>query len=177
MASNIKYPDKELMYFIEGNNLSLISSVDSTGDRNTTDRKNWKAIQESVSNGLLIKYPMTFLSGDIISFTSAITSSPDFNNKILIVICFLLSLYYSIKKGIVKIPKSISNSIYLEVIFTSMMLWNYLTKMNWKKTIIKYDFFDLYIISKLPPSLEWSLSHTTMNILILFFLFLLSFNN
>ena len=57
-------------------------------------------------------------------------SSPDFNNKILTVICFLLSLYYSMKKGIVKIPKSISNSIYLEVIFTSMMLWNYLTKMN-----------------------------------------------
>ena len=74
MASNIKYPDKELMYFIEGNNLALISSVDSTGDRNTTDRKNWKAIQESVSNGLLIKYQAEP------NPVSAITDTPDIDN-------------------------------------------------------------------------------------------------
>ena len=66
----------------------------------------------------------------VASLTSATTSSPDFNSKILTVIYFVFSLYYNIKKGIVKIPKSISNSIYLEVIFTSMMLWNYLTNMN-----------------------------------------------
>ena len=40
------------------------------------------------TQGLERKYPMTFLSGDTISFTSEITSSPDFSNRILTVICF-----------------------------------------------------------------------------------------
>tara|TARA_R100001163_G_C5052372_1_gene189029 strand:+ start:378 stop:809 length:432 start_codon:yes stop_codon:yes gene_type:complete len=56
MASNIKYPEDEAMYYIEGNNLALITNVDSSGNRSTTDRKNWKAIRESVTDGIMIKY-------------------------------------------------------------------------------------------------------------------------
>mgnify|MGYP003110459194 CR=1 FL=1 len=61
MASNITYPDKHAAWFIEGNNLCLITNLDATGNTNSTGsvqsgRKLWKAIQESVTDGILIYY-------------------------------------------------------------------------------------------------------------------------
>ena len=56
MASNIKYPDKSMLWFIEGDKLGLLSNVDSSGDTRTTDRKQWKAISETVSEGILLSY-------------------------------------------------------------------------------------------------------------------------
>ena len=56
MASSIKYPDNSAVWFIEGDKLALITNVDSTGDARTTSRKQWKAISEAVTNGLLIHY-------------------------------------------------------------------------------------------------------------------------
>ena len=61
MASNITYPDKHAVWFIEGNNLCILTNLDSSGSVNTTDtvqsgRKTWKAIQESVTDGILIYY-------------------------------------------------------------------------------------------------------------------------
>ena len=61
MASNITYPDKHAVWFIEGDNLCLVTNLNSTGNVNTTDsiqsgRKIWKAIQESVTDGILIYY-------------------------------------------------------------------------------------------------------------------------
>ena len=44
-----------------------------------------------ITHGFVRKYPMTLSSGDTIYLTSATTSSPDFNSKILIVICFVFS--------------------------------------------------------------------------------------
>ena len=56
MASSIKYPENLCRWFIEGNSLCLITNVDSEGDVNTTARKNWKAIQEAVTDGILLYY-------------------------------------------------------------------------------------------------------------------------
>ena len=56
MASNIKYPENQAMYFIEGDTLALITKVDSSGNGRTSTRKQWKAISEAVTNGLLLHY-------------------------------------------------------------------------------------------------------------------------
>tara|TARA_R100001163_G_C5010392_1_gene156514 strand:- start:79 stop:510 length:432 start_codon:yes stop_codon:yes gene_type:complete len=56
MASNIKYPENQAMYFIEGDKLTLLTNVDSDGTQRTTSRKKLKAISESVTDGILIHY-------------------------------------------------------------------------------------------------------------------------
>ena len=56
MASNIKYPEDNAKWFIEGDKFCLISNVDDSGDNRSSARKQWKAIAESVSDGLLLHY-------------------------------------------------------------------------------------------------------------------------
>ena len=63
MASNITYPDKSMVWFVEGDKLALLSnvtvSVDSDGNVITTTntgRKQWKAISETVAEGILLSY-------------------------------------------------------------------------------------------------------------------------
>ena len=56
MASNITYPDSSALWFIEGDKLSLITNVDSSGSGRTTARKQWKAISEAVTDGLLLHF-------------------------------------------------------------------------------------------------------------------------
>jgi len=56
MASSIKYPEDNAKWFIEGDKICLLTNVDSDGDTRTTVRKQWKAISEAVSDGLLIHY-------------------------------------------------------------------------------------------------------------------------
>lgn len=56
MASNIKYPENQAMYFIEGDSLALVTKVDSSGSLRTTSRKELKAISESITDGILIHY-------------------------------------------------------------------------------------------------------------------------
>ena len=58
MASNITYPDKHAVWFIEGNNLCILTNLDSSGNTSATEsgRKTWKAIQEAVTDGILIYY-------------------------------------------------------------------------------------------------------------------------
>ena len=56
MASNIKYPENDAMYFIEGDALALVTKVDSSGSGRTTARKQFKAIAESVTDGILLHY-------------------------------------------------------------------------------------------------------------------------
>jgi len=76
MASNITYPDKSMLWFIEGDKLGLLSNVDSSGNTRTTDRKQWKAISETVSEGILLSY-----QGEPNKVTS-ITSSLDIDNTL-----------------------------------------------------------------------------------------------
>jgi len=56
MASSITYPDDRARWFIEGDKLCLITNVDSDGNTRTTARKQWQAISEAVTNGLLLHY-------------------------------------------------------------------------------------------------------------------------
>ena len=56
MASNITYPDKSMLWFVEGDKLGLLSNVDSLGSTRTTNRKQWKAISEAVTDGILLNY-------------------------------------------------------------------------------------------------------------------------
>ena len=56
MASSIKYPDDRARWFIEGDKLCLIYIFYSVGNTRTTQRKQWKAISEAVSDGLLLHY-------------------------------------------------------------------------------------------------------------------------
>jgi|TARA_R100001443_G_scaffold39547_5_gene52886 hypothetical protein len=68
MASNIKYPENQAMYFIEGDKLALITKVDSSGNGRTSSRKQWKAISEAVTDGILIHY---YAAPNPISLTSS----------------------------------------------------------------------------------------------------------
>ena len=56
MASNIKFPESTARWFIEGDKLCLITKVDSSGNTRTSARKQWKAISEAVTNGILLHY-------------------------------------------------------------------------------------------------------------------------
>ena len=56
MASNITYPDKSCLWFIEGDRLGIVSNVDSSGNTRTTARKQWKAISEKIRDGMLLHY-------------------------------------------------------------------------------------------------------------------------
>ena len=56
MASSITYPDSSARYFIQGDKLALMTNIDSTGGTRTVARKSFKAISESISNGLLIHF-------------------------------------------------------------------------------------------------------------------------
>ena len=56
MASNIKYPEDSARWFIRGDSFCLLTSVDDSGNNNSSSRKRFKAIQESVTGGLLIHY-------------------------------------------------------------------------------------------------------------------------
>jgi hypothetical protein len=56
MASSIKYPEDNARWFIEGDKFCLITNVDSDGDTRSVSRKQWKAISEAVTDGLLLHY-------------------------------------------------------------------------------------------------------------------------
>jgi len=76
MASNIKFPENQAMYFIEGDKLALVTRVDSSGNRRATARKQFKAISEAVTNGILIHYYAEPNS------VTAITDSLDIDNTL-----------------------------------------------------------------------------------------------
>ena len=73
MASNIKYPEDKVLYFIRGDHLGLITTFSSTGE-SRTDRKAYQAFDHSVTNGLLLHY-----YGNP-SKVTAITDTPDVDN-------------------------------------------------------------------------------------------------
>ena len=76
MASSIKYPDASCLYFLEGDSLALVTNVDSSGTQNTSLRKRWKAIQEAVTDGLLLWY-----HAEPNNITS-INDTPDIDNSL-----------------------------------------------------------------------------------------------
>ena len=94
MASNIKYPENDAMYFIEGDALALVTKVDSSGSGRTTARKQFKAIEESVTNGILLHYYAEPNS------VTAITDSLDIDNALeLSVVDYVKKCLYMDKAG------------------------------------------------------------------------------
>ena len=55
MASNIKYPEDAVLYFIRGDHLGLVTTFSSSAETRTA-RKAYQAIDHAVSNGLLLHY-------------------------------------------------------------------------------------------------------------------------
>jgi len=106
MASSIKYPENDAMYFIEGDSLALITKVDSSGSGRTTSRKQWKAISEAVTNGILIHYyaePNT---------VTAITDSLDIDNALeLSVVDYVKKCLYMDKAGTTEDPNIMQASM------------------------------------------------------------------
>ena len=106
MASSIKYPENQAMYFIEGDKLGLITKVDSSGSNRTSDRKKWKAISEAVTDGILIHYYAEPNS------VSAITDSLDIDNALeLAVVDYVKKCLYMDKAGISVDANAIQSSM------------------------------------------------------------------
>ena len=94
MASNIKFPENQAMYFIEGDKLALVTRVDASGNRRTTARKQFKAISETVTNGILIHYYAEPNS------VTAITDSLDIDNTLeLAVVDYVKKCLYMDRAG------------------------------------------------------------------------------
>ena len=74
MASNLKYPEDQVLYFIRGDQLGLVSTYSSTSETRTS-RKAYQAIDHSVTNGLLIHY-----SSDPRKVTS-VSDTPNIDNS------------------------------------------------------------------------------------------------
>jgi|TARA_R100000455_G_C6232334_1_gene93592 hypothetical protein len=73
MASNIKYPEDAVLYFIRGDHLGLVTTFSSSAETRTA-RKAYQAIDHAVSNGLLLHY-----YGNPKRVT-ALTDTPDVDN-------------------------------------------------------------------------------------------------
>ena len=94
MSSNIKYPENSVNWFIRGDRLCIVSNVDGDGNTRTSARKRFKAIQESVTDGLLIHY-----YGEPNS-VSAVTDSLDIDNTMhLAIVDYVKKCLYMDKAG------------------------------------------------------------------------------
>ena len=108
MASNIKYPDDRARWFIEGDKICLITNVDSDGNTRTTERKQWKAISEAVTDGLLLHYyaePNSVVS---------INDDLDLDNTMhLAIVDYVKKCLYMDKAGNASDPNIVSTSMKL----------------------------------------------------------------
>lgn len=73
LTSNIKYPESQILYFIRGDHLSLVTTYSSSAETRTS-RKAYQAIDHNMVNGMLIHY-----YGNPKRVT-AITDTPDVDN-------------------------------------------------------------------------------------------------
>lgn len=112
MASNIKYPDKSALYFIEGDKLALLTNVDSDGDTNTSTRKQWKAISEAVTNGIMIQYYAEPNS------VTTLASTLDIDNALhLAIVDYVKSKLYYDKAGTAKDPNVIQSTMLIASVY------------------------------------------------------------
>ena len=73
LTGNVKYPENQILYYMRGDHLSLVTTYSSSAETRTS-RKAYQAIDHSVTNGLLIHY-----YGNPKRVT-AITDTPDVDN-------------------------------------------------------------------------------------------------
>ena len=123
MASNIKYPENSARWFVQGNSLALITDVDSDGDTRTTTRKKWQAIDEAVTDGLLIHY-----YGEPNSISS-ITSSIDLDNSLhLALVDYVKKCLYMDKAGVSNDPNLASISAQMSTVH----------KLNFDEAVVRF---------------------------------------
>ena len=95
MASNIKYPENSARWFIEGDKICLVTNVDSSGNINNSGRKGFKAIQEAITNGLLIHY---YAEPDSVT---SVTGSLEIDNTMhLAIVDYVKKCLYMDKAGV-----------------------------------------------------------------------------
>ena len=95
MASNIKYPENSARWFIEGDKICLVTNVDSSGNINISGRKRLKAIQEAITNGLLIHY---YAEPDSVT---SVTGSLEIDNTMhLAIVDYVKKCLYMDKAGV-----------------------------------------------------------------------------
>tara|TARA_R110000803_G_scaffold63539_2_gene124207 strand:- start:1155 stop:1988 length:834 start_codon:yes stop_codon:yes gene_type:complete len=112
LSSNIKYPENQALYFIEGDKLALLSKVDADGDTRTTARKQWKAISESLVNGLMIQY---YAEPDSVT---SLTSTLDIDNALhLAIVDYVKSKLYYDKAGTAKDPNVIQSTMLIASVY------------------------------------------------------------
>ena len=79
MASNYKDPSDYLAWYVEGDELALVTSKTSSDGSSTvlasSDKGSWKAIDEAATNGLLISYNAEPAK------VTALTDYPDIDNS------------------------------------------------------------------------------------------------
>jgi len=73
LTGNIKYPDNQILYYIRGDHLSLVTTYSSSAETRTS-RKAYQAIDHNMVNGMLVHY-----YGNPKRVT-AITDTPDVDN-------------------------------------------------------------------------------------------------
>ena len=73
LTGNIKYPENQILYYIRGDHLSLVTTYSSSAETRTS-RKAYQAIDHNIVNGMLIHY-----YGNPKRVT-AITDTPDVDN-------------------------------------------------------------------------------------------------
>ena len=73
LTGNIKYPENQILYYIRGDHLSLVTTYSSSAETRTS-RKAYQAIDHNMVNGMLIHY-----YGNPKRVT-AITDTPDVDN-------------------------------------------------------------------------------------------------
>jgi hypothetical protein len=93
-VSNVKYPENQLMYIIEGDKIAVLSELDSSGNNNTSARKKLKAIQEDLVEGLVLQY---YAEPDSVT---AITDSLDIDNALeLAIVDYVKKCLYMDRAG------------------------------------------------------------------------------
>ena len=125
MASSIKYPEEDAVWFIEGDKLALLTNVDSSGDTRTDTkggRKVWKAIAETVSDGLLIHYHSEPNS------VKTLSDEPDVDNSLHLFIVDYVKCKLFMDKSATSSPEDASRQ---------MTLSN-MHERKWKDALVKF---------------------------------------
>ena len=129
MASSIKYPEDNARWFIEGDKFCLITNVDSDGDTRSVSRKQWKAISEAVTDGLLLHYYAE--PNNVISINDEL----DLDNTMhLAVVDYVKKCLYMDKAGnatdanLIATSMQLSNAHQLKFDNAVKRFWNYLRR-------------------------------------------------
>ena len=76
MASSYKYPEDYIAWFIKGNHIAIVTTKSSSSGSTHKKLGDFKAIDEAVTNGVLLHYQAEP------NAVSAITDTPDIDNSL-----------------------------------------------------------------------------------------------